>query len=80
MLIITNYKHHQSICMFDDIIRYEKDLLATLQAIKELTEEHNIFHLKGMINQIDKLIERSVTTVNGLELLKTKGDVDGKVN
>jgi len=66
--------------MFDDIIRYEKDLLATLQAIKELTEEHNIFHLKGMINQIDKLIERSVTTVNGLELLKTKGDVDGKVN
>jgi len=66
--------------MFDDIIKYEKDLLATLQAIKELTEEHNIFHLKGMIDQIDKLIERSVATVNGLELLKTKGDVDGKVN
>jgi len=65
--------------MFDDIIKHEKDLLATLQAIKELVEEHNIFHLKGMMDQIDKLIEKSVITVNGLELLK-KGEIDGEIN
>ena len=45
--------------MLDDIIKQEEELQATLQAIKDLTEEHNIFPLKGMIEQIDKLIEHS---------------------
>ena len=45
--------------MINEIIEQEKDLQATLQAIKNLTEEHNIFPLKGMIEQIDKLIENS---------------------
>ena len=45
--------------MLDDIIKNEEELQATLQAIRNLTEEHNIFPLKGMIEQIDKLIERS---------------------
>ena len=45
--------------MLNDIIKNEEELQATLQAIKDLTEEHNIFPLKGMITQIDKLIEHS---------------------
>ena len=45
--------------MLDDIIKQEEELQATLQTIKALTEEHNIFPLKGMIEQIDKLIENS---------------------
>jgi hypothetical protein len=66
--------------MFDEIIRSEKELLATLVAVKELTEEHNIFPLKGMMDQIDKLIERSTLTLNGLEKLKTKEKPDGQIN
>ena len=45
--------------MLDDIIKQEEDLQATLQIIKDLTKKHNIFPLKGMIEQIDKLIENS---------------------
>ena len=45
--------------MLDDIIKQEEELQATLQTIRNLTEEHNIFPLKGMIEQIDKLIDRS---------------------
>ena len=45
--------------MLDDIIKKEEELQATLQTIKDLTEEHNIFPLKGMIEQIDRLIENS---------------------
>ena len=45
--------------MLDDIIKNEEELQATLQAIRNLVEEHNIFPLKGMIEQIDKLIENS---------------------
>ena len=45
--------------MLNDIIKQEEELQATLQTIKDLTEEHNIFPLKGMIEQIDRLIERS---------------------
>ena len=45
--------------MLRDIIKNEEELQATLQAIRNLTEEHNIFPLKGMIEQIDKLIDRS---------------------
>ena len=52
--------------MIKDIIKQEEDLQATLQAIKDLTEEHNIFPLKGMIEQIDKLIENSETALLSL--------------
>jgi len=45
--------------MLNDIIKNEEELQATLQTIKNLVEEHNIFLLKGMIEQIDKLIDRS---------------------
>ena len=55
--LIKISKHH--IIMLDDIIKQEEELQATLQTIKALTEEHNIFPLKGMIEQIDKLIENS---------------------
>ena len=45
--------------MLNDIIKQEEELRATLQTIKALTEEHNIFPRKGMIEQIDKLIANS---------------------
>ena len=52
--------------MLEDIIKSEEELQATLQAIKDLVEEHNIFALKGMIEQIDKLIDRSEIAILGL--------------
>ena len=55
--LIKISKHH--VIMLDDIIKQEEELQATLQTIKALTEEHNIFPLKGMIEQIDKLIDNS---------------------
>ena len=63
--------------MLDDIIKQEEDLRATLQAIKDLTEEHNIFPLKGMIEQIDKLIENSEIALLSLrkwQLQSKKGE------
>ena len=52
--------------MLDDLIKQEEELQATLQTIRNLTEEHNIFPLKGMIEQIDKLIDRSEDALLGL--------------
>ena len=69
--------------MINDIIKQEEDLQATLQAIKNLTEEHNIFPLKGMIEQIDKLISRSELAVLNLRKWnKTNnlGENNGKTN
>jgi len=66
--------------MIKDIIKQEEDLQATLQAIKDLTEEHNIFPLKGMIEQIDKLIENSELALLQLhkwKLQKKSGETDG---
>ena len=66
--------------MLDDIIKQEEDLRATLQAIKDLTEEHNIFPLKGMIEQIDKLIENSELALLSLRKWKMQhkpGEADG---
>ena len=66
--------------MLDDIIKQEEDLRATLQAIKDLTEEHNIFPLKGMIEQIDKLIENSELALLGLrkwKLQNKSGETNG---
>ena len=66
--------------MLDDIIKNEEELQATLQAIRNLTEEHNIFPLKGMIEQIDKLLERSECALLNLhkwKLQKQSGEIDG---
>jgi len=68
--------------MLNDIIKQEEELQATLQAIKNLTEEHNIFPLKGMIEQIDKLIENSEIALLKLHKWKIniKGETNGKTN
>ena len=50
--------------MINKIIEQEKDLLATLITIRDLTIEHNIFPLKGMIDQLDVLIKRSEKAIN----------------
>ena len=50
--------------MLDDIIANEKDLLATLITIRDLTIEHNIFPLKGMIDQLNTLIARSEKAID----------------
>ena len=66
--------------MLDDIIKKEEELQATLQTIKDLTEEHNIFPLKGMIEQIDKLIENSELALLSLRKWKMQhkpGETDG---
>ena len=66
--------------MLDDIIKQEEDLQATLQTIKNLTEEHNIFLLKGMIQQIDKLIENSEIALLKLrkwQLQNNSGETNG---
>ena len=66
--------------MLDDIIKQEEDLRATLQAIKDLTEEHNIFPLKGMIEQIDKLIETSELALLNLrkwQIQNNSGETNG---
>ena len=66
--------------MLDDIINNEEDLLATLTTIRGLIKEHNIFPLKGMIEQIDKLIERSETVLISLRKWKInnqKGETNG---
>ena len=66
--------------MLKDIIKNEEELLATLTTIKGLIKEHNIFPLKGMIEQIDKLIERSETVLISLRKWKInnqKGETNG---
>lgn len=50
--------------MLNDIIANEKDLLATLITIRDLTIEHNIFPLKGMIDQLNTLIVRSEKAID----------------
>ena len=50
--------------MLNDIINNEKDLLATLITIRDLTIEHNIFPLKGMIDQLNTLISRSEKAID----------------
>ena len=52
--------------MINDIIKNEKELQATLKTIKDLTEEHRYFALKGMVPQIDKLIRYSELVVEEL--------------
>tara|TARA_R100001530_G_C4237381_1_gene134345 strand:+ start:107 stop:316 length:210 start_codon:yes stop_codon:yes gene_type:complete len=69
--------------MLDDIIKKEEELQATLQTIKGLVEEHNIFPLKGMIEQLDKLINNSEFTLLSLrkwQIQNQKGETDVQTN
>ena len=61
--------------MINDIIKNEEELQATLKAIKDLTEEHNIFPLKGMLEQIDKLISYSELVVEELHKWNKNNDL-----
>ena len=63
--------------MLDDIIKNEEELKVTLQTIRDLIEEHNIFPLKGTIEQMDKLIENSEIALLSLrkwQLQSKKGE------
>ena len=69
--------------MLKDIIENEKDLLSTLVTIRDLINEHNIFLLKGMIEQLEKLIinsEKAISTMtnytNNNNLGETNGETD----
>ena len=67
----------------NDIIKQEEELQATLKTIKDLTEEHNIFPLKGMIEQIDKLIDRSKLAIVFLHKWNNNsnlGETNGETN
>ena len=79
--LINIFKHLQlNSVMLDDIIKQEEELQATLQTIKDLTEEHNIFPLKGMIEQIDKLIETSELALLNLrkwQIQNNSGETNG---
>ena len=69
--------------MINEIIEQEEELQATLKIIKDLTEEHDIFPLKGMIEQIDRLINRSELAVAGLNkwnIINNLGETDGETN
>ena len=69
--------------MINEIIEQEKELQATLKIIKDLTEEHDIFPLKGMIEQIDRLINRSELAVEGLNkwsIINSLGETNGKTD
>ena len=69
--------------MINEIIEQEEELQATLKIIKDLTEEHDIFPLKGMIEQIDRLISRSELAVAGLNkwnITNNLGETDGETN
>ena len=69
--------------MINEIIEQEEELLATLKIIKGLIEEHDIFPLKGMIEQIDRLISRSELAVAGLNkwnIINNLGETDGETN
>ena len=50
--------------MLNDIIANEKDLLATLITIRDLTIEHDIFPLQRMIDQLNTLISRSEKAID----------------
>ena len=69
--------------MINEIIEQEEELLATLKIIKGLIEEHDIFPLKGMIEQIDRLINRSELAITGLSkwnIINNLGETDGETN
>ena len=65
--------------MIDDIIKFEEELQATLKTIKDLIEEHNIFPLKGMIEQLDKLINHSELVLLNLHKWQNQNK-EGEIN
>ena len=64
--------------MIKNIIQQEEELQNTLKIIKDLIEEHNIFPLKGMIEQLDKLISNSELAL--LNLRKWEHNKQGEDN
>ena len=69
--------------MLNDIIKQEEELHATLSTVKSLIEEHNVFPLKGMIEQIDKLLERSECALLNLRKWNINshiGETNGKTD
>tara|TARA_R110002020_G_scaffold140159_1_gene311480 strand:- start:934 stop:1155 length:222 start_codon:yes stop_codon:yes gene_type:complete len=69
--------------MIKHIIKQEEELQNTLKIIKDLIEEHNIFPLKGMIEQLDKLISNSEIALLNLrkwENNNKEGDGNAKTN
>mgnify|MGYP003148504597 CR=1 FL=1 len=64
--------------MIRNIIQQEEELQNTLKIIKDLIEEHNIFPLKGMIEQLDKLISNSELAL--LNLRKWEHNKQGEDN
>lgn len=69
--------------MIDEIRKQEEELLATLKAIKDLIEEHNIFPLKGMVEQLDKLISRCelvLLNLNKWDKSNNIGEENGETN
>ena len=69
--------------MIKHIIKQEEELQNTLKIIKDLIEEHNIFPLKGMIEQLDKLISNSEFALLNLrkwENNNKEGDSNAETN
>ena len=69
--------------MIKNIIKQEEELQNTLKIIKDLIEEHNIFPLKGMIEQLNKLISNSELALLNLrkwENNNNEGDSNAKAN
>ena len=69
--------------MINKIIEQEEELLVTLKIIRDLTEEHNIFPLKGMIEQIERLINRSelaVLNLNKWNKINNLGETNGETD
>ena len=64
--------------MIKNIIQQEEELQNTLKIIKDPIEEHNIFPLKGMIEQLDKLISNSELAL--LNLRKWEHNKQGEDN
>ena len=69
--------------MINKIIEQEEELLVTLKIIRDLTKEHNIFPLKGMIEQIEILINRSELTIlslNKWNKINNLGETNGETD
>tara|TARA_X000001382_G_scaffold75084_1_gene52583 strand:+ start:412 stop:666 length:255 start_codon:yes stop_codon:yes gene_type:complete len=54
--------------MINDVLQSERDLLAMLITLKGLIIDNDIFVMKGMIEPLDKYIEKSQYVINELQL------------
>ena len=84
MYLIKISKHLLfNFAMLKDIIKNEQDLLATLITIRDLINEHNIFVLKGMVAQLNKLIissEQAISIMTNYNNHNDLGDKNGETN